>query len=98
GRKLERADRRADHRAPGRAARRAGCGGVSSGEASAGQTVDTARRALTARFKSADIESAELDSRLLVGATLNVDLTGLITAANRRLTPDESDRLEAFAA
>jgi release factor glutamine methyltransferase len=71
---------------------------VSSGEASAGQTVDTARRALTARFKSADIESAELDSRLLVGATLNVDLTGLITAANRRLTPDESDRLEAFAA
>jgi len=53
---------------------------------------------LTARFKSADIESAELDARLLVGAALNLDLTGLITAANRKLTPDESDRLEAFAA
>jgi release factor glutamine methyltransferase len=53
---------------------------------------------LTARFKSADIESAELDSRMLVGAALNVNLTGLITAARRRLTPDESDRLEAFAA
>jgi len=71
---------------------------VSSDETSAGQTVDTARRMLTARFKSADIESAELDARLLVGAALNLDLTGLITAANRKLTPHESDRLEAFAA
>ena len=71
---------------------------MSSGEASTGQTVDTARRALTARFKSADIESAELDARLLVGAALNVDLTGLITAARRKLTPDESNRLETFAA
>jgi release factor glutamine methyltransferase len=62
------------------------------------ETVDTARRALTARFKSAEIESAELDARLLVGAALNLDLTGIITAASRKLTPDESNRLEAFAA
>jgi release factor glutamine methyltransferase len=68
------------------------------GEALAGQTVDTARRRLTARFRAADVDSAELDARLLVGAALNLDLTGIITAASRKLTPDESNRLEAFAA
>lgn len=60
-------------------------------------TVDAARRALTVRFKSASIESAELDARMLVGAVLGLDLTGLITAAGRRLTSDESIRLEDFA-
>jgi release factor glutamine methyltransferase len=62
------------------------------------ETVDTARRRLTARFRAADVDSAELDARLLVGAALNLDLTGIITAASRKLTPDESNRLEAFAA
>ena len=62
-----------------------------------GQTVDTARRALTARFRSASIESAELDARMLVGAALGLDLTGMISAAARLLTSDESLRLEAFA-
>ncbi len=64
---------------------------------SAGQTVDTTRRALTTRFKSGGNESAELDARLLVGAVLGLDLTGLITAAHRQLTPDEATRLEDFA-
>ena len=63
----------------------------------AGQTVETARRALTARFKSGDIDSAELDARLLIGAALGLDLTGLIAAANRLLTADESKRLNDFA-
>jgi release factor glutamine methyltransferase len=63
----------------------------------AGQTVEAARRALTARLKSGAIESAELDARLLVGAALGLDLTGVIAAANRPLTPDESTRLEDFA-
>lgn len=63
----------------------------------AGQSVETARRALTARFKSGAIDSAELDARLLVGAVLGLDLTGLITAAQRRLTADEAARLEDFA-
>lgn len=71
---------------------------MSLGEALAGQTVDTARRRLAARFRAADVDSAELDARLLVGAALNLDLTGIITAASRKLTPDESNRLEAFAA
>jgi release factor glutamine methyltransferase len=62
-----------------------------------GQTVETARRALTAQLKSAAIESAELDARILTGHALGLDLTGLISAAQRQLTPDESARLEDFA-
>ena len=34
---------------------------------------------------------------MLVGAVLGLDLTGLISAAGRLLTPDESIRLEDFA-
>jgi release factor glutamine methyltransferase len=66
-------------------------------ESFAGQTVETARRALTARFESAAIESAELDARTLAGHVLGLDLTGLITSAQRRLTEDESARLEDCA-
>lgn len=62
-----------------------------------GQTVETARRALTAKFRTRAIEPAELDARLLVGAALGLDLTGLIAAAARPVTPDESMRLEDFA-
>jgi release factor glutamine methyltransferase len=63
----------------------------------AGQTVETARRALTARFRTHAIDSAELDARILVGAALRLDLTGVITAANRLVTAAEAARLEDFA-
>jgi release factor glutamine methyltransferase len=63
----------------------------------ANYTIETARRALAARFRSVAHDSAELDARLLIGRTLGLDLTGLITAAQRRLTADESERLEEFA-
>lgn len=62
-----------------------------------GKTVEMARRALSMHFRSGSIESAELDARLLVGAVLGLDLTGMIAAANRLLTPDEASRLENFA-
>jgi release factor glutamine methyltransferase len=61
------------------------------------ETVETARRALMARFKSDEVESAEIDARILIGHVLGLDLTGLITSAQRRLTADESARLEDFA-
>jgi release factor glutamine methyltransferase len=64
----------------------------------AGQTIEAARRALTARFKAGAIDSAELDARLLAGAVLGLDLTGMMTAASRLLTSDESACLEQFAA
>jgi release factor glutamine methyltransferase len=59
-------------------------------------TIDAARRALAARLQSAGIDSAELDARELIGHALGLDLTGMISAANRALTSDESDRLEAL--
>src|SRR6202049_2015172 len=65
-------------------------------ESLAGQTVEGARRALTARLKSKAHDSAELDARILVGAALGLDLTGMIAAAGRSLTSDESMRLEDF--
>jgi len=61
------------------------------------QTVEAARRALAARLKTAATESAELDARILTGHALGLDLTGLISAAQRQLTPDESARLGEFA-
>jgi release factor glutamine methyltransferase len=66
-------------------------------ETFAGQTVEAARRKLTARFKSGAVDSAELDARILVGAALNLNLTGLIAAAARPVTPDQAARLEDFA-
>jgi release factor glutamine methyltransferase len=63
----------------------------------AGQTVEVVRRALAARLKSHAIDSAELDARILVGAALGLDLTGVIAAANRVLAADESIRLQDLA-
>jgi release factor glutamine methyltransferase len=69
---------------------------VSAGESFSAQTVETARRALTAWFRTNAIDSAELDARILVGATLGLDLAGVIAAASRLLTSDETARLEDF--
>jgi release factor glutamine methyltransferase len=71
---------------------------VSVAASFAGQSIETARRMLTALFKTATIESPELDARLLIGAVLDLDLTGLIAAAaTRRLSDDEAARLDGFA-
>jgi release factor glutamine methyltransferase len=66
-------------------------------ETLAGQTVETARRALTTRFRTHAIDSAELDARILVGAALGLDLTGVIAAAGRLVTATEAAPLEDFA-
>ena len=63
----------------------------------AGLTIDAARRALTARFKAANIDSAELDARTLVGAALNLDLTGLIASAKRTISASEAAHLDEYA-
>ena len=62
-----------------------------------GNSIESARRALTARLQSAGIEEPALDARLLVGAALELDLTGLMTQAARQLTPGETARLERYA-
>ncbi|WP_375786390.1 peptide chain release factor N(5)-glutamine methyltransferase [Bradyrhizobium sp. Pha-3] len=63
----------------------------------AGQTIDATRRALAARLQSAGNDSAELDARLLTGAALGLDLTGMISGARRILTQDEANHLENLA-
>jgi release factor glutamine methyltransferase len=63
----------------------------------AGQTIDAVRRALTGRFKAANIDSAEIDARTLIGAALNLDLTGLIASRARTLTASEAARLDEYA-
>jgi release factor glutamine methyltransferase len=62
----------------------------------AGRSVETGRRALAARFRSAAIDTAELDARILLGAVLGLDLTGMITAAGRILSANESRQLDGF--
>ncbi len=63
----------------------------------AGQTIENARRALTARFRTGKIDSAELDARIMVGAVVGLDLTGMIVSAGQLLTADQSMRLDDFA-
>jgi len=60
----------------------------------AGQTIETARRNLTAHLQAAAVETPELDARLLLGAVLRLDLTGLITKAEQRLTTSDAARLK----
>jgi len=66
-------------------------------DAFAGQSIETARRMLAKQFDAAGIESAALDARMLLGAVLALDLTGLIASAARRVTVDEARTIEAFA-
>lgn len=63
----------------------------------AAQTLETIRRALTARFEAAGIDSAALEARLLTGAVLGLDLTGLIAQGWRQLNEDDAARLDTLA-
>jgi release factor glutamine methyltransferase len=59
--------------------------------------VETVRRMLAAQLRAHEVESADLDARLLVGALLRLELTGLMIAAKRILTEEEASRLDALA-
>ena len=52
-----------------------------------GNNIETVRRGLAARLQSAGIEEPGLDARLLIGAALDLDLTGMVMEAARQLTP-----------
>jgi release factor glutamine methyltransferase len=62
-----------------------------------GLSIDSARRALAAQLRSARLDEAELDARILLGAALGLDLTGLIAQAARLLTEAEASRLAQHA-
>jgi release factor glutamine methyltransferase len=66
-------------------------------DALAGRSIETVRRVLTKQFDAAGVESAALDARILLGAVLALDLTGLIASAARRITSAEAAQIEAFA-
>ncbi|MBH5373461.1 peptide chain release factor N(5)-glutamine methyltransferase [Bradyrhizobium glycinis] len=63
----------------------------------AGQSIESARRALAAQLRSARLDEAELDARILISAALGLDLTGLVTQAARLLTAAEASRLAQHA-
>ena len=62
-----------------------------------GLSVESARRALAAQLRSARLEQAELDARILLGAALGLDLTGLVAQAARLLSEAETSRLAQYA-
>lgn len=62
-----------------------------------GQSIESARRALAVQLRSAQLDEAELDARILLGAILGLDLTGLIAQAARTLTEAEAARLAQHA-
>lgn len=60
-------------------------------------SIDAARRILAARLRDSGIETPELDARLLIGAALGLDHTGLATQALRLVSLDDADIIEGFA-
>lgn len=70
---------------------------MSSNAPFAGLTVEAARRALATQFKAEGVDSPELDARLLIGAALALDHTGLAVQAARPVTADEADIIASFA-
>ncbi|MGJ5011438.1 peptide chain release factor N(5)-glutamine methyltransferase [Bradyrhizobium oligotrophicum] len=62
----------------------------------AGANIDSARRAVAARFAAAGLDSPELDARLLLGHALQLDLTGLVMHGQRQLSHEDAQRLEAL--
>ena len=60
------------------------------------RTAAEVRRALTAKFHAAGLDSPDLDSRILVGHALGLDHAALAAAATRRLGADEENVIAAL--
>jgi release factor glutamine methyltransferase len=63
-----------------------------------GASVAHARRAVAEQFRSAGIESPELDARILIGHALGIDHAGLAASATQPLADLTASRIEEFAA
>ena len=61
-------------------------------------TVADARRALAAQFRSAGLDTPDLDARILTGHALGLDHAALASSAARVLSPEEAHAIEAVAA
>ena len=62
-----------------------------------GMTLAQARRALTQQFRAADLETPELDARVLIGHALGLDHAGLIAAAAQPLSAADAAQVDSFA-
>src|ERR1700674_5858719 len=63
-----------------------------------GMTITQARRALANDFRNANLDSPDLDARLLVGHAVGLDHSALTSGASRMLDSDELRALTALAA
>ena len=63
-----------------------------------GASVAHARRALAEQFRAADIESPELDARVLIGHALGLDHAGLVRAAAQQISDLTASQIDRFAA
>jgi release factor glutamine methyltransferase len=63
-----------------------------------GITVAAARRRLADAFRRADLDTPELDARVLVAHALGVDHAAMLAAADRRLSPQQAADIAALAA
>jgi release factor glutamine methyltransferase len=63
-----------------------------------GASVAHARRALAELFRRAEIESPELDARILLGHALGLDHAGLVAADMQQLSDLTASQIERFAA
>jgi release factor glutamine methyltransferase len=61
------------------------------------QSVAETRRTLAAKFRAANIESADLDARILIGHALGADQTALAADSARSVKPAEQAIIVAFA-
>jgi release factor glutamine methyltransferase len=61
------------------------------------RTAAEVRRALTAKFHAAGLDSPDLASRILIGHALGLDHAALAAAATRRLGADEENAIAALA-
>jgi release factor glutamine methyltransferase len=67
-------------------------------ETLAGLSVEIARRSIAREFHEKNIESPELDARIIVGHALGLDQTALAVQSGRVLAPQEANAIAALAA
>jgi release factor glutamine methyltransferase len=63
-----------------------------------GVSVAQARRAVTEQFRAAQIDSPELDARVLIGHALGIDHAALASAGPQQLSDLSADQIERLAA
>ena len=64
----------------------------------AGLSVDVARRHLARAFRERNIDTPEVDARIIVGHALGLDHAALVAQSGRVLVPQEADAIAALAA